>query len=166
MARLRVELDRILRSTLGTSNVYFDPPESFKLQYPCIVYSFETNNDRYADDSCYNRLKRYTITYITKDADDTKLKYLEDWESTIQKFEAGDYVAALAGFKALSAQDSKDNVAAYYIELIETFFAKGKVPTEADDFGVAYNTENPSDMNPEWVGTKYEIKGTFRLLQK
>lgn len=78
MARLRVELDRILRSTLGTSNVYFDPPESFKLQYPCIVYSFETNNDRYADDSCYNRLKRYTITYITKDADDTKVDAFDD----------------------------------------------------------------------------------------
>ena len=84
----------------------------------------------------------------------------------MHKFEAGDYSTALSAFKALYSQDSEDKVAAYYVELIEKFFAKGKVPTEADDFGVAYNTENPSDMNPEWVGTKYEIKGTFRLLQK
>ena len=100
------------------------------------------------------------------DADDAKIKYLADWEEAMKKFEAADYNGALAAFKALAAQDSKDNVAAYYIELIEKFFAKGKVPLEADDFGVAYNTENPADMNPEWVGTKYEIKGTFRLLQK
>jgi len=84
----------------------------------------------------------------------------------LQKFENGDYNGALKDFKALQSQNSHDNVAAYYIELVEKFFAKGKVPTESDDFGVAYNTENPDDMNPDWVGTKYEIKGTFRLLQK
>ena len=35
-----------------------------------------------------------------------------------------------------------------------------------DDFGVAYNPENPADMNEMWLGTPYEIKGTFKLLQK
>jgi len=90
----------------------------------------------------------------------------DNWDEVSKKFESGDYNGALADFKVLHSQNSHDNVVAYYIELTEKFFAKGKVPTEADDFGVAYNTENPSDMNPEWVGTKYEIKGTFRLLQK
>ena len=111
-------------------------------------------------------IRLYELIGFRSDADDAKIKYLADWEEAMKKFEAADYNGALAAFKALAAQDSKDNVAAYYIELIEKFFAKGKVPLEADDFGVAYNTENPADMNPEWVGTKYEIKGTFRLLQK
>ncbi len=111
-------------------------------------------------------IRLYELIGFKTEADDAKIKYVEDWENALQKFEAGDYNGALADFKALHSQNSNDNVAAYYIELTEKFFAKGKVPTETDDFGVAYNTENPSDMNPEWVGTKYEIKGTFRLLQK
>ncbi len=111
-------------------------------------------------------IRLYELVGFKTEADDAKIKYIEDWEKALQKFESGDYNGALADFKALAAQNSHDNVAAYYIELVEKFFAKGKVPIETDDFGVAYNTENPADMNPEWIGTKFEIKGTFRLLQK
>ena len=111
-------------------------------------------------------IRLYELIGFRSEANDAVLKYLADWEAALTKFEAGDYTGALADFKALAAQNSHDNVVTYYIELTEKFFAKGKVPPDADDFGVAYNTENPADMNPEWVGTKYEIKGTFRLLQK
>jgi adenylate cyclase len=111
-------------------------------------------------------IRLYELIGFRSEANDAVIKYLADWESTLAKFESGDYKGALADFKVLQSQNSHDNVIAYYIELTEKFFAKGKVPTEADDFGVAYNTENPADMNPEWVGTKNEIKGTFRLLQK
>ena len=80
MARTRVELDRILRATLGSSNVYFDPPESFKLRYPCIVYDLGAHNERKADNSTYIRTKRYNMTYITMDADDPMVDTLEDLE--------------------------------------------------------------------------------------
>ena len=111
-------------------------------------------------------IRLYELVGFKAEADAAKITYLAEWEKAMQKFEAGDYDGALSDFKTLAAKDSEDKVAAYYIELVEKFFAKGKVPTEADDFGVAYNTENPADMNSEWIGTKYEIKGTFRLLQK
>ena len=78
MARSRVELDRILRATLGTSNVFFDPPESFKLKYPCIVYKFEGYAQRKADNKTYIGLKRYGLTYITQDADDPMPDILEE----------------------------------------------------------------------------------------
>lgn len=78
MARTRVELDRILRTTLGTTNVYFDPPESFKLKYPCIVYSLGGHSEVFADDSKYYDMKRYTMTYITKNADDPMVDTLDD----------------------------------------------------------------------------------------
>lgn len=78
MARTRVELDNLLRTTLGSTNVYFDPPESFKLKYPCIVYSLSAHIERFSDDSLYNRMKRYTLLYITKDADDPMVETLED----------------------------------------------------------------------------------------
>ena len=111
-------------------------------------------------------IRLYELIGFRSEANDAVVKYLADWETALQKFENGDYNGALADFKVLRSQNSHDNVTAYYIELTEKFFAQGKVPTESDDFGVAYNTENPADMNPDWVGTKYEIKGTFRLLQK
>lgn len=78
MAQTRVDLDAILRTTLGSSNVYFDPPESFKLKYPCIVYSLSNNIERFADDSIYRRMKRYTLIYITKNADDPMIDTLDD----------------------------------------------------------------------------------------
>lgn len=111
-------------------------------------------------------IRLFELIGFKSEAGDAVIKYIEDWEVALKKFESGDYKGALADFKVLHSQNSHDYVVAYYIELTEKFFAKGKVPTEADDFGVSYNTENPSDMNPEWIGTKYEIKGTFRLLQK
>ena len=78
MARTRIELDKILRSTLGSSNVYFDPPESFKLQYPCIVYRFSGNRDTHAEEARYQRMKRYTIIYITRNADDPMVDTIDD----------------------------------------------------------------------------------------
>ena len=111
-------------------------------------------------------IRLFELIGFKSEAGDAVIKYIEDWEVALKKFESGDYKGALADFNVLHSQNSHDNVVTYYIELTEKFFAKGKVPTEADDFGVSYNTENPSDMNPEWIGTKYEIKGTFRLLQK
>ena len=78
MARPRPELDAILRSTLGSTNVYFDPPESFKLKYPCIVYNLSGNYLRKADNKNYINMKRYTLIYITKDADDPMADVLED----------------------------------------------------------------------------------------
>lgn len=78
MARSRVELDRILRTTLGSANVYFDPPESFKLKYPCIVYSLGGNSEIFAENSKYYNMKRYTITYITRDADDPMIDTLDE----------------------------------------------------------------------------------------
>jgi len=80
MARTRVQLDSILRTILGTTNVYFDPPESFKLKYPCIVYSLEAHQERRAENEPYIKMRRYGLTYITRDADDPMVDTLEDLE--------------------------------------------------------------------------------------
>lgn len=78
MARTRVDLDTILRTTLGSSNVYFDPPESFKLKYPCIVYHLGGRSEVFADDHRYYDMKRYTLLYITRDADDPMVDTLDE----------------------------------------------------------------------------------------
>ena len=35
----RLQLHEELCSVLGSRNVYFQPPETIKLTYPCIIYS-------------------------------------------------------------------------------------------------------------------------------
>lgn len=65
----RLDLHELLCSVLGTRNVYFQPPESIKMQYPCIVYKRSSINTRFADDELYMRKKRYTVTVIDKNPD-------------------------------------------------------------------------------------------------
>lgn len=111
-------------------------------------------------------IRLYELLELADEADEKLVKYVEAWEKTMKVFEEGNYAKALEYFRKLSEARPSDNVAKYYIELIEKFFIKGSYPTENDDFGVAFNPENPEGMNEAWVGTPYEIKGTFKLLQK
>lgn len=68
MAR-RLQLHEKLCEILGTRNVYFQPPESVKLQYDCIIYSIFTRNDIRADDMQYRNFVRYELTVIYRDPD-------------------------------------------------------------------------------------------------
>lgn len=70
----RLELHNELIGILGTerdveSRVYFQPPESKKLTYPCIVYSRVGVNTISADNKLYRGTTRYTITVIDKNPD-------------------------------------------------------------------------------------------------
>lgn len=69
MARPRVELQSLLETILGSRNVYFQPPESLKLRYPCIVYELSGMNNTHADNLKYRFLKQYTVTYVDEDPD-------------------------------------------------------------------------------------------------
>lgn len=62
----RVELHEKLVELLGSRNVYFQPPESIKLKYPCIIYYLNNMNVRKADDTAYHVSDRYDLTYIDK----------------------------------------------------------------------------------------------------
>lgn len=73
----RADLHHILEAVLGSKNVYFDPPESFKLSYPCIVYSMNAHHERMADNEQYNLAKRYSLIYITQKADDPMVDKIE-----------------------------------------------------------------------------------------
>lgn len=60
----QLELQGILKSILGSDNVYFQPPESKKFQYPCIVYERDDIEGTKADNMNYIRRVHYTITLI------------------------------------------------------------------------------------------------------
>lgn len=65
----RLELQAILQERLGAPNVYFQPPPSLTLEFPCIVYSRSAMHTEFADNSLYLRKKRYQVTVIDKNPD-------------------------------------------------------------------------------------------------
>lgn len=67
--RPRGELHDILVDILGSSNVYFQPPASVKLQYPCILYARDSLWIDHADNTPYRHQRRYLITVVDADPD-------------------------------------------------------------------------------------------------
>ena len=69
MMNNRLELHELLCQTLGSRNVYFQPPESVKIKYPAIVYSRNRIENVSADNITYKQNVSYTITVIDRDPD-------------------------------------------------------------------------------------------------
>lgn len=65
----RLELHEILCGFLGSRNVYYQPPESLKMQYDAIRYSLNTVNSRFANDGRYKNMKRYELLVISRKPD-------------------------------------------------------------------------------------------------
>lgn len=74
----REDLNALLCETLGSENVYFQPPENLKIHYPCIVYSLNGHLDRHANNQTYNRRREYSVLYITRDPDSPLIEQLAD----------------------------------------------------------------------------------------
>lgn len=58
-----------LLETVGVAKVYFQPPESVRLIYPCIVFKLDSIDKRYADNIMYKDLVRYEVQLITQQPD-------------------------------------------------------------------------------------------------
>ena len=65
----RLELHKKFCQILGSGNAYFQPPESVKLKYDCIIYNVSDRNDLKADDRRYRNLIEYDVTIIYRDPD-------------------------------------------------------------------------------------------------
>lgn len=66
----RLILDEKLRRILGNTNVYFEPPASLIMKYPCIRYKRSNIDVVFADNKVYLGKNRYEIIAIFEDADD------------------------------------------------------------------------------------------------
>ena len=62
----RLELQQILVNILGSSNVYFQPPATITLKYPCIIYQRSKIEQKYADNRTYNSRVRYSVILISR----------------------------------------------------------------------------------------------------
>lgn len=65
----RLDLQSLLEFILGSSNVYFQPPNNVHMQYPSIVYQRDQYDVKHADDKVYRRQTRYQVTVIDRNPD-------------------------------------------------------------------------------------------------
>ena len=65
----RLSLQTELEDLLLTGKVYFQPPSSIKLIYPCIVYKLDGFDTRYADSAIYKNKTRYSVILIDQNPD-------------------------------------------------------------------------------------------------
>ena len=70
----RLSLQEILVNILGSNNVYFQPPETIRLQYPCIIYERSDIDKKYADNRAYTSMVRYSLTLITRSPESDLVK--------------------------------------------------------------------------------------------
>lgn len=62
----RLELHEKLKQLVGTENVYFQPPASVHLSYPCVIYSIGNGDAKHADGMVYKYTNSYEILFIFK----------------------------------------------------------------------------------------------------
>lgn len=68
MGQPRLGLYNIL-ITFGAKKVYFQPPSTITLEYPCIIYSRDAVDAKFANNALYLDKNRYLITVIDTNPD-------------------------------------------------------------------------------------------------
>lgn len=63
----RLKLNVELKALLGSSNVYFQPPESIVMSYPAIVYERYNIKNIHANNSVYAGVCAYKVIVIDRD---------------------------------------------------------------------------------------------------
>lgn len=61
-------LRNMLLDTLPSDakNLYYQPPDGMRVEYPCIIYGLVDMETKYADNNPYTVTKMYKITIIDK----------------------------------------------------------------------------------------------------
>lgn len=75
----REEFMQVLKDILGSDNVYFQPPTSTTMRYPCIFFERSNLRTEFANNLPYKTKKRYSVSLIAVDPDDStfdKLSHL------------------------------------------------------------------------------------------
>ena len=62
----RLELQTKLEELIGNRNVYFQPPSTVSISYPCIIYSIGNGDVKRANNNLYNYINNYQLTMIYK----------------------------------------------------------------------------------------------------
>jgi len=80
MSNSRIRLDAELRAIAG-NNVYFQPPESLKINYPAIKYRLKSPSHIHADNINYITHRRYEIIVIDKNPDSLLVEQINNFRT-------------------------------------------------------------------------------------
>ena len=72
----RLELQNKLETILDAKHVYYQPPESIKMEYPAIRYSKSNMDNKFADDIKYSSYNCYEIIVIDRTPDNPVIEKL------------------------------------------------------------------------------------------
>lgn len=72
----RLDLQSLLEELLESRNVYYQPPESIKMQYPAIRFSKKRIDSKYANNAKYSMRDCYELTVISRTPDHPVIKKL------------------------------------------------------------------------------------------
>lgn len=65
----RLELHALLKTILGSEQVYYQPPKSIQMNYPAIIYSRNDIKNNFADNSVYKQKYEYQIIVMDMNPD-------------------------------------------------------------------------------------------------
>lgn len=65
----RTSLHQEFCELLGSPNVYYQPPASVSMKYPCIKYSLSGIDVDHADDRNYKNTRQYSVIVIDRNPD-------------------------------------------------------------------------------------------------
>ena len=90
MISRRVMLQHVLEQAEGLAidpklqgpAVYFQPPPTVQLVFPCIIYHLDDVEELYANNKTYKAHDRYLVTVVDPDPDSTIHHFLRDMELT------------------------------------------------------------------------------------
>lgn len=74
MSKPRVELQQELENVMQNDHVYFQPPATTMIHYPCIIYTLSNDKPKFANNNRYWGMNRYSAILIDKDPDSRYLK--------------------------------------------------------------------------------------------
>lgn len=72
----RLSLQEALEEIVGEGHVYFQPPPSILMKYPCVKYDIESVENRYGDNVKYLLFEKYSFTLMDYDANSQYLDAL------------------------------------------------------------------------------------------
>lgn len=69
---LQMELEELMEG----NEVKFQPPPSYQLKYPCIVYNLSSGVTRFAGNMPYTFTRRYSVTLMDRNPDSIYIEKL------------------------------------------------------------------------------------------
>ncbi len=70
----RIDLQNKLEELIGNKHVYYQPPETLKMEYPAIRYSKSDIDSKHADNIKYSSITKYEIIVIDKRPDNVVIE--------------------------------------------------------------------------------------------